>query len=110
MPREVPKPRSAIERWARGGCPLTRIPCSASSAALRAASSSVSPTSDSRRALITTGAISCAQVWKVVTSCASNRRGSRVCTTSTPIVTPRTINGAAISEEKRSSPVSGKYL
>ncbi len=33
-----------------------------------------------------------------------------VCTTSTPIVTSRTTSGAAISDAKRSSPVSGKNL
>ena len=40
----------------------------------------------------------------------ARRSGARstVCTTSTPIVTPRTISGAAISDRKRSSPVSGK--
>ena len=59
-------------------------------------------------ALITTGARSDAQVWRSSMSGSSKRRGSTVWITMTPITTSCTISGAASSEAKRSSPVSGK--
>ena len=76
----------------------------------RCIDSSDMSTSESRRAFITIGEISCAQVWNKSMSCASNVRRSTVWITSTPIVTPRMSSGTATSVVKRSSPVSGKYL
>ena len=86
------------------------MPERASSTSDRLRCSSSSPTRESSRALITTGAIICAQVWKVCTSWGSKWRGTRVWTVITPMVTPRTTSGTAISDSNCSSPVSGKYL
>ena len=101
-------PRCA-RRAARPSSAL-RCPGSPPRPCRRSITSSASSTRESRRAFITTGEISCAQVWKTSTSWASNWRDSRVWITRTPIGTPRISNGTAIREAKRSSPVSGKYL
>ena len=63
---------------------------------------------------ITTGATNCAQVSSSACSAAVKLRSSALCTTSTPMANSRsgpglaTSSGAASSERKRSSPVSGK--
>jgi hypothetical protein len=95
---------------ARRGTAAT--PERASSSSRRLRRSSPLATTARSWAFITTGAITWAQVSRSSRSASENSRRSRVWTTSAPIVKrlspPRTRRGAAISEAKRSSPVSGK--
>ena len=107
----MPRMRRSRSTGAPGATPVA-TPERASSSSRRLCRASPPATTASSWAFITTGAITCAQVSSRSRSSSENSRRSRVCTTSAPIVKrllgPRTRSGAAISDAKRSSPVSGK--